>query len=117
MRVHQIHGTAHAHTQRTDCPRAHPQPHAPFVRQVKQGVYAVYSAVDTQDALSIGNQLMTGAPSAVKAYCDATPACIGLSVGSDSAAWRAFSGIKWADAVGKVRVVGETLNGVTTVSA
>ena len=92
-------------------------PTTALVEQVKQGVYAVYSAISAQDAATVGTELQVGSFAAMKAYCDATPACIGLSVGSDSAAWRAFSGIKWADAVGKVRVVGETLNGVTTVSA
>ena len=93
-------------------PTAHPPTHralhptTALVEQVKQGVYAVYSA---QDAGTVGTELLVDNYGAIKAYCDATPACIGMSVGTDFTQWRAFSGVKWADAVGKVRVVGETL--------
>ena len=66
----------------------------------------MYSA---QDAGTVGTELLVDNYGAIKAYCDATPACIGMSVGTDFTQWRAFSGVKWADAVGKVRVVGEAI--------
>ena len=78
--------------------------------EAKTGLYAVYAAKDAGDAANIGTTLSTGNWAAMSAYCGATPACIGLAVGGTGNAWRAFAGAKWESAVGKVRLVGPTLN-------
>ena len=78
--------------------------------EVKEGQYAVYAAKDATDAANIGGaSLSTGTFAAVKIFCDATPACIGMAA-TTANTWRAFGGLKWEGAVGKVRVVGETIN-------
>ena len=80
--------------------------------QVKQGVYAAYSTLGEEGTTIVADQ-PAGYPidtlDIVKAYCDATPACIGMHVNGDNTLWRPFGGVKWADAVGKVRVVGEAI--------
>ena len=78
-------------------------------QQVKQGVYAYYST--GQDSSWIGQSMGVNSDyfPVIKAYCDATPACIGMQGTGDNTPRSPFSGVKWADAVGKVRVVGETL--------
>ena len=86
--------------------------HPPLCKtQVKQGQYAVYAAKDHADA-AIGNTLTAGATdfATVKTFCDNSALCMGMSVAGTAGTWRAFSGSKWEGAVGKVRVVGETIN-------
>ena len=71
----------------------------------------MYAARDAADANTVGAAtLKTGTWDAVKTFCDATPACVGMAVGATANSWRAFSGTKWEGATGKVRVVGEALN-------
>ena len=72
-------------------------------------MYAVYAAVDSQDAASIGTTLRVGDAANIRAFCDATSACIGVSVGSDPKVWRALGALRWEGAFGKIRLVGESL--------
>jgi hypothetical protein len=77
--------------------------------EVKAGIYTAYLAKDAADAGSVGT--LIGNPAnfdAAKTACDADAKCVGFSY--NGAAWRTFAAAKWEGAVGKVRVVGETLN-------
>jgi len=78
--------------------------------EVKEGIYAAYVAKDGADALAVGDTLATfDTFDLAKASCDATASCAGFARGTAST-YRTFAGKKWEDAVGKVRVVGATLN-------
>lgn len=93
------------------------QPAAWYVLlEVKEGQYATYtvSAAGSGIGTTIGGSYTTLA--LAKEACDKNLACIGMTNGAKdtgadtNAQWRLFSGVKFEGAVGKVRVVGETIN-------
>lgn len=84
---------------------------APPRSQVWEGQYAVYAAINSTDAHGIGVTLATGLSwSAATSYCAKTSACIGIAVGATANSYRAFAGALAEGVVGKIRVVGETIN-------
>ena len=71
----------------------------------------MHPALSVEDAQGIGaGTLMTGNFTAVKAYCDAAAACVGMAVGTTPNSYRAFNGTKWEGAVGKDHAWGSKLN-------
>ena len=77
--------------------------------EVSEDNYVVYKAKSSLDAANVGIQIAGGLTfDAAKTACDKTAACIGIS--GTGGSWRTFQGITWEGAVGKIKVVGETLN-------
>ena len=77
--------------------------------EVKESLYTVYAAKSAADAEAVGETLSTfKAFGAARKACDGDLSCVGFSWNTTH--WRTFAGVKWEGAIGKVRVVGETLN-------
>ncbi|GBF88748.1 hypothetical protein Rsub_01649 [Raphidocelis subcapitata] len=79
--------------------------------EVKESLYTVYDAADAADATSVGATITASSSAtfaAVRASCNGDLSCVGFSWNTTH--WRTFAGVKWEGAIGKVRVVGETLN-------
>ncbi|KAI8470423.1 MAG: hypothetical protein J3K34DRAFT_521329 [Monoraphidium minutum] len=78
--------------------------------EIKEGSYVVYPKYAAE---TIGEPLsLTGSTSDFKAMrtaCDNHQSCIGLTY-DVGAGWQGFKGTLWEDAVGKVRVKGESIN-------
>ena len=74
----------------------------------------MYLANNQTDADGMGETIATGYTSraAALAACDRIAECVGatFSSGAGAAGWRTFFAILWEGSVGRVRVVGETIN-------
>jgi hypothetical protein len=79
--------------------------------EVKAGIYAAYLAKDAADAGGVGTSIATNHATfdAAKTACDTNPACAGFA-NTAADRWRTFAAARWSMVIGKVRVVGATLN-------
>jgi hypothetical protein len=85
-------------------------PSAPLLFfEVKESLYTVYAAKSAADAETVGETLDSFKSfAAARNACDGDLSCVGFAWTGTT--WRTFAGTKWEGAIGKVRVVGETLN-------
>jgi hypothetical protein len=76
--------------------------------EVKEGQYATYKMAQTKVAVGDAYGATTTDFADAKAACDGASKCAGIYW--NGAAWHTFSGKTWWNVIGKVRVVGETVN-------
>ncbi|KAI8470468.1 MAG: hypothetical protein J3K34DRAFT_420601 [Monoraphidium minutum] len=80
--------------------------------EIKEGSYVVYpkDAAETIGApLTLTGTDVGSKFKATRTACDSHASCIGLTYDA-GAGWKGFQGTLWEDAVGKVRVKGESIN-------
>ena len=86
-------------------------PSAPLLFfEVKESLYTVYAAVNAADAAAVGTTIHASYTTfdTTRLACNSDLSCVGFAWTGTT--WRTFAGTKWEGAIGKVRVVGETLN-------
>lgn len=84
---------------------------AAILFEVREGVYAVFTALNADEATAIGTTLASGLTwEAARTSCQREALCAGLAVGSAANSWRVFSGTFWPGATAKVKAYGAILN-------